>query len=172
MPEETAPDTAKKSGLKTIIMVAGIVVVEAVAIVGIMSIAGGPDEVRADPDLEAIAVDEGEKICEVLVLDAKLPNNRSGVTYLFDTEIYVQVKQKHADRVTAELDQFQNEIKAEIAAIWRMTDPDQFREAKLQTLTRKVEAWLDERYGRDEATGEAIVSKCVIIMGTGFRIDS
>ena len=67
-----------------------------------MSIAGGPDEVRADPALEAAVVDEGEKICEVLVLDAKLPNNRSGVTYLFDSEIYVQVKQKHAERVTAE----------------------------------------------------------------------
>lgn len=169
MADEAQPAPAK-SRLRSILMVVVILVVEAAAIVGIMMLTGSPPEVHADLGAAEAAVAEEEKIVEMLVLDAKLPNNKSGFTYIYDTEIFVQVKQKHVERVTSELDQFQNEIKAELTAIWRTSDPSQFEEPRLETLTRKVHALLSQRFGVD-LDDEPIATKCVIVMGTGFRVD-
>ncbi len=115
---------------------------------------------------------EEEQIVEIMVLDAKLPNNKSGVTYLYDTEIYVQVKQRYADKVAEELQQFRNEIKSEITAIWRTGEMRHFQEARLESLTRRIQTLLSDRFGVDRQRDEPIISKCVIVMGMGFRIDS
>ena len=123
-------------------------------------------DVQLDPEIA-----EREKLVEVLVLDAKLPNSKSGVAYLYGTEVYVQVKKKHADMVGDKVQQFYNEIKADITAVWRTSDPHHFQEPKLETMTRKVNAMMQQRFGTDSEDGEPIVDKCVVVMGTGFRVD-
>ncbi|MHC4415035.1 MAG: hypothetical protein ACYS0G_07115 [Planctomycetota bacterium] len=163
---------ASRSPRRTIMLVGAILVVEAVVIVGAMTFLGGPPEVEATPPPATLQIPEEEKIVEILVIDAKLPNNKTGVTYLYDAEIYVQVKMKHADQVASELEQFRNEIKSEITAIWRTSDPRDFQEPRLTSLTRRVKSLLSDRFGVDPGRGEPIISKCVIVMGTGFRIDS
>jgi hypothetical protein len=87
-------------------------------------------------------------------------------------EIYVQVKSRYSVQVSDEFDQFRNEIKSDITAIWRQSDPREFQEPKLQSLTRKIGALLNQRFGVDPEYSEPIISKCVIVMGTGFRVDS
>jgi len=82
------------------------------------------------------------------------------------------VKSGHVEAVEAELEQFGNEIKAELSAIWRTSEPHHFQEPKLETLNRKVEAMLAERFGTDAETAEPVIAKCVIVMSTGFRIDT
>ncbi len=101
-----------------------------------------------------------------------MPNNKSGVSYIFATEVYVQVRERHLDKVKAEVEQFQNEIKADITAIWRSAEPQYFQEPKLENLTRKVTSLLTDRFGADKERNEPIVHKVVIVMSTGFRIDS
>jgi hypothetical protein len=162
-----------RGSLKTALAVLILLGLEAGLIIGAMSIIGGkPDVAGADdsalPDLDNA---EDNKIVEILVLDGKLPNAKAGIAYIYDTEIYVQVKSRHAERVNSELEQFYNEIKAEISAIWRTAEPAHFKEPKLETLTRKVYAMLEERFGADPETGEPILVKCVIVMGTGIRVD-
>lgn len=169
---EAAEPAQKSSSMKTIIMVVVMLVVEAVVIVGAMTVLGGPDTVHATDSVAEIELAEDEKLVEVPVLEGKLANNKSGATYLYNTEIYVQVKKKFADRVTAELEQFRNQIRAEITAIWRTAEPHHFQEPKLENLTRKIEALLNERFGTDGENGEAIIARCVIVMGTGLRIDN
>jgi hypothetical protein len=147
----------RRSPARLIIVVGGILALEAVVIIGAMLLVGGPEE---------------EQIVEILVLDGKLPNNKSGVTYLYDTEIYVQVKKRYADQVAEELSRFRNEIKSEITAVWRTAEPRHFQEPRLESLTRRVQSMLSDRFGVDEQHDEPIISKCVIVMGMGFRIDS
>jgi flagellar basal body-associated protein FliL len=170
--EAAAQPVAKKPGKKTAIMILSVLILEAVVIVGAMKfLGGGPAPVHASDVAEPAHESEDDKIVETEVLKAKMPNNKSGVTYIYDTEIYVQVKKRHADRVKAEVEQFQNEIKADITAIWRTAEPQSFQDPRLEKLPRTVYALLDERFGAG-ADGDPIVTKCVIVMSTGFRIDS
>ena len=173
MPEETpAPETtAKKSPIKTVILVFGIVVIEAVAIIGFFKMTE-PDPVSAaHNDGAIIEVDELDKIVELRVIDARLPNNKAGVTYLYDTQVWLQCKQRYADQVNDVLDRHRNEITAEVTAIWRTSDPRHFEEPKLENLTRKVSALIDARFGIDPELGQPFVTKSLIVMQPGFRID-
>jgi len=171
---EASPKTPSKKpgGMKTMIVVLVIVVVEAVALVGaMMFMGGGAKEVSALEVTHEQHDVEGSKIVELEVLKANLPNNKSGVTYIYNTEIYVQVKNRNAESVKAEIEQFKAEIKADLNAIWRSGEPQHFQEPKLETLTRKVYALLDERFGLDKEHNEPRIGKVVIVMGTGFRMD-
>jgi len=165
-------DTAEKSGkMKLMIIVGCILLAEAVVIVGGMKMIAGPSPVQAGA-MPEIEMTEEDRICETMVLSGKLPNRRTGVTYLYDTEIFLQAKNKYSEQVNLELSQFQNEIKADITAIWRTSEPRHFEEPHLETLTRKVTALLNDRFGNDPETNEPIVERVVIIMQTGFRVDA
>jgi len=176
MPDEMTNDASQskgKSKFKTLILFGGALLLEAGVILGaVMLFAAPPENTQADEALAMGGVPVEDRIQEVLIVDTRLPNRKTGVTYLYNTEIYAQVKSRYAERVQTELDQFQNEIRAEIAAIWRTSEPHHFQEPRLENLTRKVYALLNERFGTDPETGEPIISKAVIVMGTGFRIDS
>lgn len=174
--EDAAPADAKEqkksSHLKTILLVAAILGVEAAVVVGGLMFIAGPADVEASSSMMSESDVAGdERIVETLVLQAKLPNSRTGVTYLYDTEIYVQTQEKHAAVVQQELEQFHNEIRAAISAIWRTAEPHHFQEPNLESLTRNVHEMLSKRFGSDIETSEPVVRKCVIVMGTGFRID-
>ncbi len=169
--EQTAVGaTSTGSKKKVIIGVGAMLLVEAVLIVGAMMLLGGDPEVAVATTMLDPLVAEGDKIVEVLVLDARLPNSKSGVPYLYSTEIYVQVKNKHVASVQNKVQQFYNEIKAETGAVWRTSEPHHFQEPMLETLTRKMYAMLSHRFGVDSESGEPIIVKCVIVMGTGFRV--
>jgi uncharacterized protein HemX len=164
--QPTAPSKGKTVGI-----VAAVLLLEAVIIIGAVMYFVGPSEAEAMHMPGGEIADE-DRIVETLILNARLPNNRTGVTYLYETEVYVQTKQRHTGRVKSELDQFQNEIRAELTAIWRTAEPYHFQEPRLENLTRKVCAMLSQRFGVDPNTDEPIIEQCVIVMGTGFRIDS
>ena len=170
--QTVAGGAGKGSKKKVIIGVGALLVIEAFLIVGAMMMIGGdPDVAMADDTRLDPLIAQGDRIVEVLVLDAKLPNAKSGVPYLYTTEIYVQVKNKHVASVQEKVEQFYNEIKAEIGAVWRTSEPRHFQEPRLETLTRKMYAMLGHRFGVDSESGEPIIVKCVIVMGTGFRVD-
>ena len=160
----------KKSPLRTIILVVAILLIEAGAFIGWMML-HKPELVEANRNVPIIEVPDDEKIVELVVIDARLPNNKSGVMYLYDAQVWVQVKNRYAAQVADQLDRFRNEIKAEITAIWRTSDPRHFQEPKLENLTRKINALLDARFGADPQTGETILTKSVIVMQPGFRVD-
>lgn len=176
MADEETVDVTEGSGggkKKTIIVVAGLLAAEAVALtVAFMLFAGEPQVARAGIQEMSPAELALERIVEMEVLDEKLPNAKRGVTYLYDTRLYVQVKQRNAESMTRELEQFSNEIKAEVAGIWRTSDPRVFAEPRLETLQRKLEVMFRERLGTTPETGLPIVEKVVVVLGPGFRIDN
>ena len=173
MPDETPePEISKKkSPIKTVILVFAIVIVEAVAIIGFFKMTA-PDPVAAAPKDDAVLeVDELDKIVELRVIDARLPNNKGGVTYLYDTQVWLQCKQRYSEKVNDVLERHRNEITAEITAIWRTSDPRHFKEPKLENLTRKVSALINARFGIDPDLGQQIITKSLIVMQPGFRVD-
>ena len=166
--DQAAPEK-KKLPVKTIAIVAAVLLVAAVAISAVFIFSGGPSEVKAeamedDPALLA------EQPAEVLVIADKFQNTRVGRTLLYDTEVYIVVKNKHLGDVEQTLDQMAASIKADIAAIFRRAEPAQLTEPELSTVRRQVKAALDQRLGRTQE-GESLIQEVLIPKCTQFRAD-
>ena len=171
MAEEQARAAPKKKlPLKTLIILAAVMIVEGAAISGVYLLSGGPAAVRAD---SAAADDEAAKneLVEELVVEGKFQNTKTNRAYLYDTQVYVKVRQKHRDTVTKELESKRAAITMEIASIIRSAEPVHLREANLATLTRQITAALQQMLSADEDTGESKVEEVTIPMFMQYRTD-
>ncbi len=160
----------KKFPLKTIAVIGGILLVEAVIITGAFLMAGKPATVVAD----GVAADEqamAEQEIEELIVAEKFPNTRTGRTYLYDTEVYIIIRRKYQQQVQQKVDMMTARVTAEIATIFRRADPTHLEEPTLATITRQIKAALDELIGRDEQSGDPLVAEVLIRKCTRFRAD-
>ena len=160
--KETAEEApkAKKFSMQAMIIVGAMLLVEAVAICGVFMLSGGPQTVQADP-LAADAAAQAEQPVELLIASDKFQNSRSGRAYIYDTEVFIVVKQKHLEAVETKKEAMQASIRTALTTIFRRAEPAQLREPELATLTRQVKAAMDERFGTDEE-GEPIVQRVLI----------
>ncbi len=168
---EAAPVGEKKKGLplKPIIAVAVVLLLEAVVIVGLFSLGGGPGEIQAEPGV-ADEVALGEKPAESLVVAGKFQNTRTGRSFMYDTEIYVVVKQKNLEQVEKRKEAMHASITKDITTIFRRAEPSFLREQELATLTRQVKAVLNERFGSDN-DGEPVIQEVLIAKCMEFASD-
>ena len=95
--QEESAEAPKKGGLpvKTIGIVAGMLVVEAVLIVAALSMFGKPSDVKA-VDVEHAEHDDSATLVEIPLINERFTNGSSGRVWLWDTEIIIQSKKKHA----------------------------------------------------------------------------
>jgi hypothetical protein len=166
-----APAAPAKSGMgKFFVITAVLLVLEAAVFGGLYVMLGGPKSAAATEPIVAVDPEE-QKIVEVLVLNERLANDRTGLTFVYPTEVYVQVRKKDQAWVTEEVERFRNEIRADLVAVWRTAEPHHFQEPRLESLTRRVETLLRERFDKRNARGEPVIVKTVVVAGTGIRIN-
>jgi len=91
-PSEAAPK--KGVPMKTILIMIVVLIIEGVAISGAFMFSGKPAAVHAE-DLAKDEAAKGLTPVEKLVIADKFQNNRSGKTYLYDTEIWIVVQTKN-----------------------------------------------------------------------------
>jgi len=161
-PEAAAPAGAagKKSSLKVLLMVAVVLVLEGGTVGVTIMLSGSPAKVEGHgptPDLAA----EENKLVEDLVVKDRFANQRTGRTYLYDTEIFITVRAKDNPKVKEKVESMQAQLSTEIATIFRRAEPAHLLEPTLATLTRQVKAALDERLGKD-AEGKPVVQEVLI----------
>lgn len=164
----TAP--AGKSGIKVAIAVVIILLLEVGTVVVTMMLTGGPKSVQGfstQPDQKA----EETRLVEVMVIKDQFPNQRTGRVYLYDTEIWITVQKRDAERVKELVKNMQASIATDLGVIYRRADPAHLTEPTLATLTRQVKASLDDRIGRD-AEGKPIVQETLIKKCIQVRVDS
>ena len=159
----------KKLPLKTIIILAAVFVIEGVIIATVFMVAGQPADVKADPAMEDLAA-MAELPMEELVVSEKFPNTKRGRTYVYDTEVYIVVRQKYQSEVRGQLDSMAAQISADIRTVVSRAEPNHLLEPTLATIKRQIKAALDERIGRDE-DGQSRVEQVVITKFTQFRAD-
>lgn len=94
---ESKNEAPAKKGLpiKTIAAVAVMLVVEAVVIVAMLKMFGKPSDVKA-VELEHAEHDAGDTMVEIPLLHEKFTNNSSGRMWIWDTEVILKAKKKHA----------------------------------------------------------------------------
>lgn len=165
--EQEAP--AKSGKMKAVIIVAAVMVLEAGAIVGTMALSGGPkpaDGASVEVDDQA----EQNKLVEVLVVKGKFDNHRTGRTYLYDTEIFVTVRNKHSEQFALDLEEAKTQVSVDVQTIFRRLEPAHFQEPTLATLTRQIKAKLDERFGND-TDDEPIIESVLVAKCLKYRAD-
>lgn len=167
--KNVAEQSKKKLPIRTALIVSAVLFAE-VATVGIAYWAlGGPAEVRAD----GAAVDAAmlaEQPVEILVVEDKFQNTRTGRAYLYDTEIYIVVTKKHEGEVQKSIESMSAQITTDIATIFRRSEPAHLLEPELSTLSRQINAALDARLGQDDQ-GESFVQEVLIRKCMQFRAD-
>lgn len=169
MPDDKTPEPGKKKlPLKTLLLLAAVLLIEAVAISAVFILAG-PASVRADG-----AVDDAEAKmelpAEVLVLADKFQNTRRGRAYLYDTEVYVVVANKYKDQIEDTIEAKQAAITADVATIIRKAEPAHLMEHELSTLRRQIHAALDKRLGY-QPNGEPYIQEVLITRCDEYRSD-
>lgn len=171
-PASAAEPATKKGGLpmKTIMVVGVALVIEAVAICGAFMFAGKPAAVKAN-DLAHDEAAKGEEPVEKQIIEEKFQNNRSGKTYLYDTDIWIVIKAKDEAKVDEMLEKMSAQIAADTATIFRRAEPAQLLEPTLATLQRQIKAALDERIGMDPE-GKSMVQQVLMKKYTQYRADA
>jgi flagellar basal body-associated protein FliL len=168
--ESNAEQPAKKGlPLVPIIIVASVMLVEAVVIGGIFMMAGGPTEVKAESALQS-DLDKLEEPVELLVVADKFQNTKTGQRFLYDTEVWVVSKAKHRERIEALATEMKASIQSDVNVIFRRAEPSHLQEAELSTLTRQIKQALMERFGNN-ADGEPLLTDVIIGKCTEFSAD-
>jgi hypothetical protein len=129
---------------------------------------GGPEEAAADaatPDPVLLA----QQPREVHVAAGKFPNSRTGRTFVYDTEVYIVVAEKHREKVAELIENTRAQITEDIREIISRADRTQLTEPTLATVKRQIKARFDTRFGADE-DGKPIVREVVMNKFTEFQI--
>lgn len=198
-PAEPAKAPEKKGGLpiKTIAIVLVMLVVEAVALVGVLTMFGKPSEVKG-VDLKHEQHDAGDELVEIPIVSEKFTNSSSGRVWVWNVEVVAVVKQKHAGpeegdgkkdagghgaeadkgdgahgsgtTVRAELKAKMAKVRTGIGAIFGSAQHSYFTEPGRETLSRQVLQFLRDVFGHD-AEGEERIEAVLIPNCLGFPAD-
>lgn len=169
---EQAQNPAKpQSGMMKIAMlVAGVMLLETATVFGVMWMMQQDKPTESDPTLVDQAA-QAEEPVELLLLSEKFQNSRSGIAYMFDTEIYAIVKRRDLELVESRLDSMRAQISRDINTVFRRAEPSHLSEGELSTLTRQIKSVLDSQFGVDEETGESYVREALIRKCIRYRAD-
>lgn len=154
-PAAPAEGTPKKGGLpiKTIAVVAVVMVVEAVAVFLVFSMMA-PKPTQAHVDPATVHEDDSDQTAEIAIVsesaESKFQNMQTGKVWLWELNIYVQVKNKHAEKVETILAARKAEIQEEISRIVARAQHPQLKEPDRATLNRLITASLNRVFGTDD----------------------
>lgn len=170
-PADAAAPAKKKFSLKPLLVLLAIVLIEGAAISAAFVISGKPADVTAASGAEKDEALKLEQPIEELVVADKFQNTRTGRTYLYDTEVYIVVKQRHHEQAKELLESKKAQIRQDIRTIISRAEPAQLLEPTLATLTRQIKASLDEKLGVDAQEGKPLIQEVLITKCTQFRVD-
>jgi flagellar basal body-associated protein FliL len=167
---EAAPAAKPKPGMKTMVIVAALMVVEGAAVFGVMSMLGHKPAEAEAKHIEGEAEADEEKLVEVPLTEDKFQNMQTGKVWMWDASIFFQVKKKHQDDVVSALGERAAEVKEGIARIFRRARHNELQEPGLETLNRQLTAFLNETLG-PTAEGHPKVVRVLIPKCRGFKTD-
>lgn len=163
-----AQPPARKLPVKTLILVGALLAIQLSVVGALFVMMGGPEEASADaavPDPVMLA----QQPREVHVATGKFPNSRTGRTFVYDTEVYIVVAEKHRQKVTELIENNRAQITEDLREIISRADRSQLTEPTLATVKRQLKARFDTRIGADE-DGKPIVREVVMNKFTEFQI--
>ena len=170
--EAALADAPKKKGLplKTIIIIAALMIVEGVGVFFVLGAMGGPKASHAEVDPKTLVHDDSEETTEVRLLekeDEKFQSHSSGQVWVWNVSIYLQVKNKNSERVEHVKDTRKAEIKEGLSQIIGRAPIAQLKEPERQSLNRQISALLEKMIGQD-TEGKPLIERVLIPTCSGY----
>ena len=170
MPDMDEVQRQKGPGLKTIAVIAGFFVIEAIVIGATYWLSGSPADVTAETTTKNIQAWQSALVEEMVVED-RFTNSSRGPTYLYECEIWIKVQRKHQNQVKDRLKSMQAQIRADVATIFKRAQPEHLSEPTYGTIKRQIKKALDEHLGHDEEDGKPIVENVLITKCIPSRLE-
>lgn len=169
-PAEAAPPAKKGLPIKTIGIVAAVMVIEAVAVFAVFKVIS-PKATHAGTEQAALHNDDGDSLKEIKVAEEKFQNMRNAESWMWQVVVAVQVKKRHAEKVEGILKSREAEIKDGLRQIVGRADHNQLKEPNSETLNRQFSAFLNKIVPVDEKSNEPLIEKVLIPKCFGIASD-
>jgi flagellar basal body-associated protein FliL len=173
-PAEGSPaaDAPKKKGLplKTIIIIAALMLVEGVGVFFVFGALGGPKSSKAETNTKELAHDDSDETSEIRLLekeDEKFQCHSSGQVWVWTVSVYIQVKNKNSEHVEHVLETRKAEIKEGLSQIIGRAQIAQLKEPERQSLNRQITALLEKIMGQD-TEGKPLIERILIPTCSGY----
>ncbi len=167
---EESGEAKKGGGMKMILIVAVMMIVEGAAVFFLVSSMGGPQAVEAT-ELVGLEGTGEEAPVELELVKDRFQNMQSGRVWEWRVQIYLRVRQKNVDEITATMERDAATIKEGVALIFRRANDRHLREPGLETITRQLTTYLNETFGLD-ADGLPRIDRVIIPECKGFPADA
>ncbi len=176
--QAAAPDAAGGGDGKKKILVGGLVlgvmVLEGVGLyVGMKMFGSGPEQAAAGDGIVGKDKDASSAKPEVPIVKIKVPNRKTGKTYLYDIEVAATINvpegktpETYKPEVEGKLANHDNAIRDRLSYLIRTADPQQLEEPGLVMIRRQIKAELDKILG-----DEKILDQILIPRWTPLRAD-
>lgn len=173
--------TAKKRPNKTLLLVVGVAVIEAITLWVVFSMLSptptpaGAGAVAAETDAHGdgtthvIAGADPTKNVDALEIallaKVRAPNDRSGRLFMYDFDLKIKVQSKNGEKVNKIVEMRAGEISDKIAQIVRAAEPAVLSEPDLKTLRMQIHRVLGDIAGDHELVLEVLIPRWVPIRG-------
>jgi hypothetical protein len=169
-PAPEAKPEKKGMPIKTIGVVAGLMIAEAVGVFLFVSATNPHVQAAAAQTIKGADQTDLEASVEVPLIEDKFQNMQTGRVWIWDTEIVLKVRARNKDFVTKELERRQAEIAEGVALIFRRSPHSNLKEPGLETINRQLAAYMNQVLGKD-AEGKERLERVVIPKCKGFPAD-
>lgn len=168
---DAAAAPAKKGPpVKVIGIVAVLMALEAAAVFMVVKATSPKPAAAEEVHLEHADQHDTEATIEIQLIEEKFQNLQTGRVWIWDTDIYLKVKQKNEEAVNKVLEGKSAEVKEGVAMIFRRAQHSQLKEPGLETINRQLTAYMNLVIGKDP-DGKERIEKIFIPKCRGFPAD-
>lgn len=166
--EEGSPK--KGGGLKTMIIVAVLMILEAGGLFVLIKGMGGPTAIQAS-ELEGLEGTGEEAPTELMLVEDRFQNMSAGRVWEWRTQIFLRVRQKNVAEINRIMERDAASLKEGISLIFSRAQDRHLKEPGRETLIRQLTTYLNEMFGLD-ADGLPRIDRVIIPELKGFPADA
>ena len=156
----------KKLPIKIIGIIAVLMIAEGAGVFVLMG-AKSPKAGHGETTAAELKDDESEKTTELELISDKFQNMTTGQAWVWQISIFLQVKNKNSERMSAVLERRRAEIREGLSQIIGKARHTQLTEPEKQTLTRQIGSFLEKLEGVT-TDGKSVIERVIFADCRGF----
>lgn len=150
MAEEENKDQAPPKGKKnTMIVVAAMMLLEAVGVYVLVGVIGGGPSSAGASEITGLEQLDQDTPVEIMLVEDRFQNLDSGRVWGWQTEVYMKVRKKNEEAVNEILARDAAAVREGVALIFRKARDRHLREPGMETLNHQLMAYVVEVFGLD-----------------------